>query len=244
VGALQKWFFRGAAKLNRTRGQNDGMETHSSAETSENEVTPIAARLDTKKLASILGKEARYMFELPKGCPKDDFEAAFADQFPRSQHFAGFLNEDLFALEFDLDGRGCLRLGVYLSERLAADLDEARRTATAQDLAEELEDFVNDFRGVAAELRTDPGQLDDGLCLAGCGFYRQESTGFCSVHAPLAPRRAEYAAQHSEKVREDICEAVTRYQAFASEPLPAEFSEEFSGDGWGAVVTFRIAGYR
>jgi len=220
------------------------MEVHGSAKSVDNGVAPIVARLDTKKLASILGKEALYMFDLPKGCPKDDFEAAFADQFPRSQHFAGFLNEDLFALEFGPEGRGCLRLGVYLSERLAADLDEARQTTTAQDLAEELEDFANDFRGVIAELRAEHEQLDDGLCLAGCGFHRQESTGFCSVHAPLAPRRAEYAAQHSKKVREDICEVVARYQAFVSEPLPEEFDEEFSGDGWDAIVSFRNAGYR
>lgn len=228
------------------------MEVHESAETAGScKGALVAMKLDTKKLASILGKEARYTFDLPKGCSKEDFEAVFTDQFPRSQHFAGFLNEGLFALEFDSNGHtiqqswvGCLRLGVYLSERFAADLDDARRCTTAQDLAEELEEFEHDFQDIAAELRTDSELLDDKLCLAGCGFHRLESTGFCSVHAALAPRRAEYAVQHSKKVREDICETIARYQAFALEPLPAEFSEELSGDGWDATVTFRCAGYR
>ncbi len=223
------------------------METHdhsaSKDEIAKSEDMPPAARLDTKRLASILGKEARYKFELPKGCPKNEFETVFYDQFPRSQHFAGFLNEGLYTLEFDPEGLGCLRFGVYLSERVAGTLDEARRTATAQDLAEDLEEFVNDFQSVVAELRPDSELLDDGRCLAGCGFYRENSTGFCSIHAPLAPKRAEYAVRHSKKVREDICAAIARYQAFASEPLPLEFSEEFSGDDWDGVVTFRNASF-
>lgn len=219
------------------------MEDHDKTETTRDENAPTPANLDTKKLASILGKEARYMFELPKGCPKEEFEAVFRDQFPRSQHFAGFLNEGYFALEFETEQHGCLRLGVYLSDPFSESLDEARRNVTAEDLAESLEEFVNDYQDVVGELRPASELLDDGRCLAGCGFYRQESTGFCSKHAPFAPKREEYALEHSKRVREDICDVIARYQAFASEPLPAEFDEKFSGDGWDGVVLFRNAGY-
>lgn len=135
-------------------------------------------------------------------------------------------------------------MGVFLSEPTGSSLDEARQNITKGELAEDLEEFVSEYQDVVGALRPGSEPLDDGECLAGCGFYRQESTGFCSKHAALAPKREEYAVQHSKKVRKNICEAIARYQAFVLEPLPAEFSEEFSGDGWDATVTFRNAGYR
>lgn len=199
--------------------------------------------LDTKKLADILGKEARYTFDLPDGCTQKDFEYAFNDQFPRSLHFDGFLNEGLYSIEFDAERHGRLRFGVSFSEPLGSDLDEERQYRTVEWAKEELEEFEEDFRGLVAELSPTSGELlDDGHCLAGCRFWRNGS-GFCSKHAALAPKRAEYALRHSKRVHRDICAAIARYQAFAAAPLPDEFEESFCGDGWEGAVIFRSAGF-